>query len=200
MIAAERQRRPGHLARLAGPLLSLAVALAGCSGGTGARDGSSTYVAASERITVFVAADRKPAPALAAATLDGKRFDLAAQRGKVVVINVWSTTCPPCRKETPALSRVATATAALGVRFVGIATRDELPQAREFVRRYRVSYPSLADPDGDLVVRFRGTVPTTALPSTLVIDRQGRIAARALGAVTEQEIRRMLDPVVAEPA
>ncbi len=178
----------------------LALTATACSTGAAARDGSGTYLSADKRIAAFAPAQRKAAPALAGRTLAGASYDLAAQRGKVVVINVWGTYCGPCRTETPVLARAAADLAPRGVTFVGIDTRDDDSQARAFVARYRVPYPSLIDGDGDLVVRFNGTVPPSAVPSTLVLDRQGRIAARAIGAVDEAQLRSMIDPVLAEPA
>ena len=175
--------------------------LAGCStGGTEPTAVVRTDLDAGKRITTYAPDDRKPAPALSGPTTDGESFDLAAARGKVVLLNVWASWCSPCRKETPALVSRSKALAPKGAVFVGINTRDEDANATAFEKRYGVPYPSLRDPDGELLAQFRGTVPLSAVPSTVVVDRAGRIAAVALGPVTEEQASAMIEPVLAEPS
>ncbi|MGH8835797.1 MAG: TlpA family protein disulfide reductase, partial [Actinomycetes bacterium] len=82
--------------------------------------------------------------------------------------------------------------------FVGLNTRDEPDNARAFERRVGISYPSVVDRDGELLVAFRGTLPPAAIPTTLVIDREGRMAARALTPLTERMLRDLLAPIIAE--
>ena len=89
-----------------------------------------------------------------------------------MVINVWGSWCAPCRVETPDLVRLANETADQGVQFVGINTRDNRAAAKAFVRSFGVPYPSLQDPDGQVLLDFQGVVPTSVVPSTVVIDRQ----------------------------
>jgi len=151
------------------------------------------------RVTTVAPTEREPAPVLAGATLSGGTFDLAEHRGRVVVVNVWASWCAPCVRETPALVRVAADTAAQGVQFVGINTRDE-DNGISFARKWGVRYPNLADPDGEQLIRFRGTLPPSAVPSTLLIDRQGRIAVRILSEVKEDQLRELLKPLIAEKA
>ena len=186
--------------------LVVLAALAGCAAGDG--DSAGQRISRGGKaddslgaITQVKPADRQPAPALTGTTLDGEQLDLADYRGKVVVLNVWASWCGPCREEIPALERVYQDTRSRDVAFVGILARDRsLDAARAFARRYGMSYPSLVDPDGQLVLSFRGTLPPAALPSTLVLDRQGRIAVRALTPLTERQLRSVLDPVIAEEA
>lgn len=141
---------------------------------------------------------RPPSPQIRGRTLEDAPLDLAQFRGKVVVVNVWGSWCAPCRQEAPELVRVAAETAAAGVRFVGIDVRDNRAAARAFVRRYGLGYPSLFDPDGRLLLAFRGTVPTQAVPSTVVIDADGAIAARVIGRVEYRTLRGLLDDLMAE--
>ncbi|MFC7468799.1 TlpA family protein disulfide reductase [Actinomadura keratinilytica] len=133
-------------------------------------------------------------------TLDGSTFDLADHKGKVVVVNVWGSWCAPCRAEAPNLVKVAEDTADQGVQFVGINTRDSNKgPAIAFEKDYEVGYPSLYDPQGKQILRFpRGSLSPQAIPSTVVIDRDGKIAARTLQAVSEKQLRAMIDPVLAE--
>jgi thiol-disulfide isomerase/thioredoxin len=144
--------------------------------------------------------ERKPAPDLSGKTIDGKQLDLASYKGKIVVLNVWGSWCSPCRAEAPNLVKVAKETASQGVRFVGINTRDTSTQpAQQFEKSFGVPYPSLYDPVGKLMLRFKkGTLNPQLIPTTLVIDRDGKIAARALQALSEEKLRKMLDPVIAE--
>lgn len=209
MTSGRRAHGAHPLAVAAGALLVLLAAgcssAAGVGGATGAGDrqqgGASAegtgYVGGDGSVTVVPAAERAAAPTLQGPRLGGGEVSLAELRGKVVVLNVWGSWCPPCRAEAPTLQRVAADMRPQGVRFLGINVRDNDDAALAFEREYDISYPSLVDRDNSALLRFRDTLPPTAIPSTLVIDRQGRVAARALGPVTEQRLRGMVDAVLA---
>lgn len=141
---------------------------------------------------------RTPAPPLRGRTLDGEKLSLASYRGKAVVVNVWGSWCAPCRAEAPDLRRAATETRSRGVRFLGIDTRDNDAAARAFVREFDIPYPSLVDDDGSLLLSLRDTVPAQAIPSTMVVDRRGRIAARVVGRVTYPTLTGLIDDLLAE--
>lgn len=153
---------------------------------------------AASGLTAYPSGGRPPAPELAGETLDGSRIGLADLRGHVVVLNVWGSWCMPCRKEAPDLARAARETSPQGVRFVGIDTRDNADAARAFVRTFKVPYPSLIDKDGQLLLAFNGVIPVSAVPSTVVVDPDGRIAARVVGPVTYDTLRGLIDDVRAE--
>jgi thiol-disulfide isomerase/thioredoxin len=176
------------------------VAVGGLAGCTQESPSSEPASAAMPRMTTFAADDRKAAPLLRGPTLTGQDLDVAGYRGKVVVLNGWASWCQPCEVETPALVRVAKSTASSGVQFVGINTRDGARNGQAFAERFDVPYPSLHDPDGEVVVRFNRTVPPGAVPFTLILDRQGRIAVRVIGEVSEKQLRDALAPLVAEQA
>jgi thiol-disulfide isomerase/thioredoxin len=142
--------------------------------------------------------ERRPAPALAGTTLESERLSLAGLRGHVVVVNIWGSWCAPCREEAPDLARLARQTRSQGVRFLGLDTRDNKAAARAFVRNFKVPYPSLFDPDGRLMLAFNGVVPISAVPSTVVIDASGRVAARVVGKVTYSTLRGLVEDVLAE--
>ncbi|MEF2526791.1 MULTISPECIES: TlpA disulfide reductase family protein [Streptomyces] len=163
---------------------------AGGTGGTGA--GAAPAVAEP--------AARPAAPEPAGADLDGRRIDLAGLRGQVVVVNVWGSWCAPCRAEADDLEHVSRQTRGDGVRFLGINTRDrDREAARSFVRAHGLGFPSLHDPDGALLLRFPPSVlnPQT-VPSTLVVDRRGRVAAAIGGSVTEEQLRPLVARVAGE--
>jgi len=111
-------------------------------------------------------------------------------------MNVWASWCAPCRAEAPALAEVATQMAAKGVTFVGIDTRDSTATAQSFVAKFHVPYPSIVDPDGQVQLLFGDSLPPQAIPSTVVIDRQGRVAARALGRVDAATLRGIIEPLL----
>lgn len=145
---------------------------------------------------------RPPAPVLTGADLDGKPLSLTEYRGQVVVLNVWGSWCGPCRAEADDLERLSGQTRTQGVRFLGINTRDpDRAAARSFVRAHGLGFPSLHDPTGKLLLRFPPALlnPQT-IPSTLVIDRRGRIAVSIGGAVTDEELRPLLLRVAEETA
>lgn len=130
-------------------------------------------------------------------SLDGKPMALSELAGKIVVINVWGSWCGPCRAETPDLVRVANETAGRGVRFVGIDTRDTLAGAQAFVRAFDVPYPSLNDPQGQVLLALKDVVPISVVPTTIVIDRNGRVAARVIGPVTYSTLKGLLEDELA---
>ena len=115
----------------------------------------------------------------------------------VVVVNLWAMWCAPCRKEAPALEAAARRTAGRAT-FVGLNTRDlDQAPAQAFVRAFDITYPSVFDPDGRELLKFGTDLPPSAIPSTLVVDAQGRIAARVLGEVTEATLVGLVDDVAA---
>jgi len=125
----------------------------------------------------------RPAPALSGPTLDGPTFDLAGTRGEVTVVNVWASWCVACRAEHPELEAAYRRLAPYGVQFVGINTQDTVQAARAFLADMGgSSYPSVLDPQGRKVVDWG----VFGVPETFLIDHDGRIRQKAIGAVTEE--------------
>ncbi len=176
-------------------------ALAGCSTNSAGRDsqtGSENgYVGGDQQLTRVAVQDREPAPVISGPSLTGSgTVSSAADRGKVIVVNVWGSWCPPCRKEGPDLQAASKATADTA-RFIGIDSRDPGKAApRAFLRAFDITYPSIYDPDGSEVVKF-SALPPSAIPSTLVIDKQGRIAVRILGTITKDTLIDIVHDVAA---
>ncbi|OEU85130.1 redoxin domain-containing protein [Streptomyces abyssalis] len=188
-------------ALLIAALAAGASVLAGCSGDeTGSSSGDAKFVQGTGKITKVKSGERQKAPDISGKGVDGKPLDLSDYKGKVVVLNVWGSWCAPCRAEAPNLAKVADETEGKGVQFVGINTRDlDRANAKAFERNYDVGYPSFYDPSGKLILRFpKGTLSPQAIPSTLILDREGKIAVRALKELSEKELRSALDPLTAE--
>lgn len=176
-----------------------AALLAGCGGTSAATSGAdSGFVAGDGSLVVLPESQRKPAPDVVGTTLDGDTFRLSDHRGEVVALNVWASWCAPCRAEAPVLAKAAADYAPKGVQFVGLDTRDSDTSARSFLRKFGVTYPNVIDGDGRLQLLFADSLPPQAIPSTVFIDRQGRVAARALGKVSESTLRGMLEPLLSE--
>jgi thiol-disulfide isomerase/thioredoxin len=116
-------------------------------------------------------------------------------RGKVVVINVWGSWCPPCRKEAPDLQAASVETKDVA-QFVGITSKDYDPAPAEaFVRSFKITYPSIYDPTGKVLLAFAGELPPSAIPSTMIIDREGRLAVRVLSEVSKITLVNMINDV-----
>lgn len=168
--------------------------LTGCgSGASGGDDAGTAFVAGDGSIVLIAPADRGPAPDLAGPTLEGGEFRLSDHLGDVVVINVWASWCAPCRAEAPILESAWKQVQDDGVQFVGLDTRDTDAAARAFLDAYDITYPNVIDADGRLQLLFSDTLPPQAIPSTLVIDREGRVAGRIIGRVTESTLLGLIE-------
>ncbi|MFI6039616.1 TlpA family protein disulfide reductase [Streptomyces sp. NPDC051315] len=178
-----------------------ALLLSACtSGGLSGGGGDTNFIMGKDGISTVEKGKRDPAPDLSGKTLDGGQLSVSSFKGKVVVLNVWGSWCAPCRAEAPNFEKVSTDLTSKGVQFVGINVADaQVKSALAFEEQYGVSYPSLYDPSSKLMLRFeKGTLNPQAIPSTLVLDRDGKIAARSLAALSEEKLRSMIAPVLAE--
>jgi len=183
-------------ARLGLAVGSALVALAGCGSTPGSTEG---YVSSNRTITVVPVAERVPAPELAGLDLQGKPLSTADLRAgnRVLVVNVWGSWCAPCRREAPVLADASRRYAARGVAFVGLLSRDKPATASAFARRFDVAYPSLQDPGGRLQLKFADSLPSQGIPTTWIIDREGRVAARVLAEVTKGTLDGLIDDELA---
>ncbi|MFF3685829.1 TlpA family protein disulfide reductase [Streptomyces sp. NPDC002187] len=179
-----------------------ALTLSACGdGGKSGGGGDTNFVTNTGGIDTVAKGKRVAPNKLAGETLDGKQLDVADFKGKVVVLNVWGSWCGPCRAEAPYFAKVAKETKDKGVQFVGINTRDtEKGPAIAFEKDYGVGYPSLYDPIGKLLVNGfpRGSLNPQSVPTTIVLDREGKMAARSLKELDDEGLRKMLDPLIAE--
>ena len=197
------QRHVAHGA-LAGVAALIALGAAACSGGQIGGDppqnSGQSFVGSSYVSTFYRTGQRPAAPPVTGVTLTGQKFSLAAYRGDVLVLNFWGSWCAPCRAEAPALGTLARRLAARGVRFVGIDIRDEPQSALAFMQTFGVQYPSLNDPDDEIALQFRSTVPPAAIPTTIVIDRTGKVAARIVGGASYAQLKSVISEVTGQPS
>lgn len=184
-------------------LLSLAasagaLALAGCSRENdelAQQAGSDQgYVSGSGVITQVAPADRGAPLELDFETLDGETLSLAELRPTLVVINLWYAACPPCRKEAPDLISVSEEFSEDAV-FIGANVRDQAGAAEAFISNFEVPYPNMLDTDGAMVALLSDILPPQATPSTVILDAEGRAAARVVGAVDASTLRGMIEDV-----
>lgn len=196
--------RPHRAMRNAGILGAVALLVLGAlllAGLRGSSDGGTGSESLPTRpIQEFPLGDRPEVGDFTGRLLDGTDFDSTSLRGRVVVYNLWGSWCAPCRKEAPALAAVAEEFADSAT-FVGITVRDNPAAARAFEERYGIPYGSVSPDDStDALLALSPVLNAAAIPSTLVLDRQGRVYARAIGAVTEATLRALVSGAVAEPS
>jgi peroxiredoxin len=170
-------------------LVAASLALAGCSTDPLAdqyRDGDSkNYIAGDGTVTEIAAEDRGDPVQYEGTDTGGATISSSDLAGKVVVMNFWYAECAPCRAEAPDLEKLAAQYDGKGAEFLGVNVRNQAATADSFAQTYGITYPSIVDTDGALQLAFAGTVAPNAVPTTLVIDAEGRVAARILGQVTE---------------
>ena len=186
---------------------ALALGVAGCSGDPNsiaaqAKAGDQKgYVSGDGAVETIPEADRAEPVELKGVLLDGSTWDSASARGKVLVVNVWGSWCAPCVAEAPDLQKVWEQLQADGapVEFIGIDFREDPARGAAFTKKAGITYPSLSDEasGGTLILALQGKAPT--VPTTLVLDTEGRIAARVNGPVSASTLRGLVDDVVAGP-
>lgn len=183
--------------RLPALVLLCALALAGCSASQDAGLPGQGFVAGDGTAEVVPVDDREAAPAVDAETLDGEQLRLDDLRGGPVIVNFWASWCGPCAKEAPDLQAVSQRYADDGVTIVGVNVKDDVAAARNFERDFGVTYDSWYDQPAAIAASFGGIGPA-ALPSTIVLDAEHRVAARLFGAVDEVRLSALVDAVLAE--
>nr|WP_245349088.1 TlpA disulfide reductase family protein [Brachybacterium fresconis] len=186
---------------MGGGLLVLAPFLAACSGSSDAASEANAGYVSGDGVVVEIPPEGRAAPLeIRGTTYSADDFDSTALRGAPLVINVWYASCPPCRVEGPALKAVHSEYGAQGVEFVGVNTRDKAGPAAAFEETFGITYPSIPDPDGVVIASMDGSVSPNAVPTTLILDAEGRVAARITGAADQSTLESLLETVLAEAA
>ena len=183
---------------------AVALTLGACSdGGTSINDqmrqgDQKGYVAGDGTIEALTPEQRDTVIALAGTTLEEEPWTSEDHAGEVLVVNVWGSWCGPCVAEAPDLEQVATELAEEGapVQFVGVNVRDTVANALAFQKVHEVPYPSLQDDGGRTLAQLQGLA--TARPTTMILDGEGRLAARVNGQVDASTLRGLVDDVLAD--
>src|SRR6478672_13323436 len=156
------------------------------------------YVAGDGSVTEFAAGDRKEAVQIQGALFSGAKVTPADFQGKVSILNFWFAACAPCRVEAPMLEELHQEFKDQGVQFFGVNLRDEKRTAEAFEKTFNLTYPSFDDKDGGVLLSVSGLVPPGAVPTTLVLDKQGRVASRVLGEIEKGTLKALITAAVAE--
>ncbi|MCU1575933.1 MAG: dsbE [Leifsonia sp.] len=168
-----------------------ALALTGCTTDTLSaqfRAGSDkNYIAGDGSVTEIAVANRGKPVTFSGTTETGKPVSSSDYAGSVLVVNFWYAGCAPCRIEASDLQALSQKYASKGASFLGVNLYDSAATALGFETNYRVTYPSVIDRNtGSVLLAFSGTVPPKSTPTTIVLDKKGRVAARILGPISDQ--------------
>lgn len=182
-----------------------ALALSGCTSGDSLaeqfREGTGQgFISGDGAYTVIAEADRGEPIEFTGVVENGDTVSTDNYRGDVLVVNFWFAGCPPCRLEAPDLEELSQQFIPDGVSFLGVNIYDQAATALSFADEFGVTYPSILDVnDGSVRLAFAGQVAPNAVPTTLVLDREGRVAARISGLLTEPSVlRSMITDTLAE--
>ncbi|GAB4084499.1 TlpA disulfide reductase family protein [Myceligenerans cantabricum] len=179
-----------------------AVALAGCTAAdSGAGDiAGQGYVSGDGSVRTWEDGERDGPVEIAGDLFDGGEAGTADWAGDVVVLNTWYAGCPPCRAEAPDLADLANEYEDDGVHFLGINTEDDAPTAQAFERTFSMPYPSIEDRSGRVIADLSGITSLQSVPTTVVLDREGLVAARILGQADRSTLETLITDVLAEEA
>lgn len=197
----------GKLIRAAGVGVAAMLLLAGCSADGDnlsqqwAEASDKGYVAGDGSTLTIAPADRGEPVVYSGVTEYGDELGSDVTLGSVTVVNFWYAGCAPCRAEAPDLAAAHETFAPQGVQFVGVNTRDGSAQAIQFAEQFGIEYPSIMDMVGDRSTQlaFAGQIPLNAVPTTLILDTEGRVAHRVLGQLAgESQLRTLINETLAE--
>lgn len=181
-------KRSARIVVLVSFALAIVLWIAGCAPGDAAV--SPGYVSGDGTVTEWAPDQRGEPVELSGTSYADESVDISAYRGQVVLLNTWYAACPPCRKEAPDLVALD---AQDGVQLVGVNSRDDAGTAQAFERTFNVQYPSINDHDGQAIAQLQGLVAINAVPTTLVLDHEGRVAARVIGSVEPSTLQALVD-------
>ena len=179
---------------------ALLVLLTGCTETTDlGTTGSDSYVSGDGTVSEFGIESRGKPIEFAGQTDTGQSVTAQQYRGQVLVVNFWYAACPPCRLEAPWLQELNQQFSVDGVQFLGVNVRDGTATAQAFAKNFQIAYPSIIDTDGAAALAFSGLASPSAVPTTVVLDRQGRAASRIVGLIEKSTLESLIDTALAEP-
>lgn len=169
-------------------LILTSLIFSGCgSGGTSVSEES--FVAGDGVVTFVAQENRSIAPDINGESLLGEKVFI--EKGKITVINVWASWCSPCRAEAPALQALSEKYPV--TQFIGILTRDSKDSALAFIRRFEITFPTIAD--DKILLEFRNSLPVTSIPTTIILDKNRKVAARISGAITVASLSNLIEKI-----
>ena len=188
---------------MAAMVLPILLSLMGCSSDPLARQfregDNKNYIAGDGTVTEFSQANRPETRPWGGITEGGEVLSSEQLDGVITVVNFWYAACAPCRAEAPDLVALAAEYEPQGVQFVGVNVRDSAETALAFDRNFGVNFPSIMDAQsGEVMLAFTGVVTPQAVPTTLVIDSEGRVASRVLGRIDASILSTLIDTVIQE--
>lgn len=195
-VVARRRARVGAL------VLAAVLAVTGCSASDPEPTGTATtepgfgYTSPDGTVRAWDVAERDEPLDLTGIDFDDEPVDVAAHRGEIVLLNTWYAACPPCRAEAADLVELDADYD--DVHLLGINGTDDAGTAEAFERRFEITYPSIDDADGAALAALQGVVPISATPTTILLDRAGRVAVRIIGMVDPAVLRPLVDDLLAE--
>lgn len=198
-----KRRVTGRVAaRLAAVVLALSLPLTACTAedplAQQAEAGSNkNYIAGDGSVTEYAPASRGEPVQLEAELFNGKTVDSSNWQGQVTVLNFWYAACAPCRAEAPDLQALYEKFKDDGVQFYGVNLRDSKPTADAFERNFGITYPSIKDKSGSVLLSMTEYVPPQAVPTTIVLDQKGRVSARILGMADKSTLETLISDAVA---
>ena len=174
-------------------LILASLIFSGCgSGGTSVSEES--FVAGDGVVTFVAQENRSLAPDINGKSLSGEKVFI--EKGKITVINVWASWCSPCRAEAPALQALSEKYPV--TQFIGILTRDSKDSALAFSRRFNITYPTIID--DQILLGFRNSLPVTSIPTTIILYKDRKVAARISGAITVASLSSLIEKIDNENA
>lgn len=187
----------------ASTVMIAALALTACSSDSEgleqlAQNDGTNYVAGDGSVQEYAPENRGEPVEFESTLFDGSTVNAERWEGEVTVINFWYAACAPCRVEAPDLQATFEEFEDDGVQFYGVNTRDTQPTAEAFERNFGITYPSMEDRGGQVMMAMTNYVPPSAVPTTLVLDREGRVSARILGIAEPATLRALITTVLEE--
>lgn len=162
-------------------------------------DAGGSYVSGDGTVSEFAIADRGEPIVFTGKTDTEETVSAEQYRGQVLVVNFWYAACPPCRVEAPWLEELSQQFADDGVQFLGVNVRDGTATAQSFASSFGITYPSVIDTDAEVTLAFSGMASPAAVPTTVVLDRQGRPASRIIGLIDKDVLEALIKAALAEP-
>lgn len=192
--------RPRLVAAASGGLAIVAAAalLSGCASRAEIAEQEGNYLSADGTVSHIAVENRETTIEFEGLDETGRTITSSDYLGEVLVVNFWYASCPPCRKEAAWLQELSKQFAPDGVQFLGVSVRDEAPTAASFSEKFGVTYPSIIDGDGAVVLAFTRIAAPSAVPTTVVLDRQGRFAGRIVGIIDQPVLDGLISATVEE--